>query len=208
VGIGVHNAPRSLDAKLEIRKNVLEFVEPARVFDGFCGPVGEMWSRAWRAADDYVGCDQEWILSDQRKRFVGDVRDVLRAVDLQRWNVFDFDAFGSPWDAMVILAERRRWSPGEIGAVVITDGASMKSKFGQLPKSVANLIGRAEIASGQDNAFSAHDDAMRAWMRRCCLVPAHSWRARGKPNRRGVQMMNYQAVVFRARCGRVQRSVE
>lgn len=125
----VHNAPDAHDAKVELRRRVLSIVKPAHVLDAFCGPDGAMWSGAWREAASYAGCDAEYKWGDPRRRFIGDTYTVLRSIDLQAFNVFDVDTFGCPWTAMLIISARRRWSPGEFGAAVITDGASMDTRF-------------------------------------------------------------------------------
>jgi hypothetical protein len=46
--------------------------------------------------------------------FCADNTRVLRAIDLSRFSIFDFDAYGSPWVQAVILADRRRVARGAI----------------------------------------------------------------------------------------------
>jgi hypothetical protein len=43
----VFSAEAALEKKIELRRHVLEHVNPARVFEGFCG-LGDMWQGAWR----------------------------------------------------------------------------------------------------------------------------------------------------------------
>jgi len=135
----VHNSAGS--PKIELRRRVLEHVKPARVLDVFCGPEGLMWAEAWREAESYVGIDRVWKPEDERRRFVGDNLRILRAIDLAPFNVFDLDAFGSPWKHAVILAERRRWAAGERGALVLTDGGLLGSKLGGKDRGIAELVG-------------------------------------------------------------------
>jgi hypothetical protein len=58
----------------------------------------------------------------------------LRVLDLRQFNVFDFDAFGSPWAQVSTLLSRRLWRRNEIGGLVLTDGSSMKIRYGGLPR--------------------------------------------------------------------------
>src|SRR3990172_2102615 len=101
------NHPASLSAKVELRQRVLEAVQPARVLDLFCGGRS-LWRAVWQYAQDYVPCDvTPWTIAEA-SRFVCDNRRLLRSLDLHSFNVFDLDAFGSPWGQMAIPAARRR----------------------------------------------------------------------------------------------------
>lgn len=90
------NAPGRVKAKIELRGEVLAWIGPdqAQVFDAFSGDGG-MHAAVWHAAAGYVGCDEKWY-RDERTTFVADNRRVMRAIDLARFNVFDFDAYGAP----------------------------------------------------------------------------------------------------------------
>jgi hypothetical protein len=139
-----HNGVLGRQAKIELRQNVLGAVPGARVFDAYCGPVGEMHEAVWHAATAYEGCDKDWRPTDKRRRYVGDAQLVMRSIDLGRFNVFDIDSFGSPWECSLILAARRQWAPGEVGALVVTDGSAQKLKFGfDGERALGQLVGRA-----------------------------------------------------------------
>jgi hypothetical protein len=191
------NARGAHAAKLEMRRRVLEHVHPSRVFDAFCG-LGEMWSGAWSRAEEYIGCDsREWSPEEQHPRIVCDNQLAMRALDLQRFNVFDFDAYGSPWDQMVILASLRSWSPGEQGAVVLTDGSDMKLRWGGLPHSMAKLVGIGTTKSpGAHDAEALQRIALVRWLSSQSLKPLHQWAAQGHGSGKGGQRMTYTAVVF------------
>lgn len=153
-----HNSPGMVEFKAQLRRDVMadlreQGAEEVRVFDAFCGPVGEMFAHAWHEADAYVGCDEDYVFPDLRHRYVGDNRRVMRAIDLSAFNVFDLDAYGSPWEQMVILAARRSWSKGELGAVVLTDSTHAKMNLGGIPKALAFLCG-LESTSGAGTAPS------------------------------------------------------
>jgi hypothetical protein len=190
-----HNGALALPAKVIIRDNVLAAVPTVRVFDAYCGPVGEMHARVWRKAADYVGVDTAWRREDVRRRYVADAALVMRAVDLSHWNVFDIDAFGSPWDLAIILAARRRWAPGELGALVLTDGSDGKMRFGGF-NAMAELVGPAYSKHVRGDLQKS---ALRAWLERAGVVPEHMWNAQGYSGQVGSILMNYTAVVFRGR---------
>lgn len=135
------NHARSKSAKVEMRRRVLAAIgaDQARVFDAFAG-TGEMYREVWRAASAYVGCDLEWF-RDARPAYVADNLRVMRALDLAEFNVFDLDAFGSPWEQALILAARRTVAPGERIGVVLTEGSGMNLKFGGMPHALAQLAG-------------------------------------------------------------------
>ncbi len=188
------NNPSALAAKVKLRLNVLAELNPARVLDCFCG-TGQMFDNAWRQAASYTGCDERpWSPADPVSRFVVDNRRLLRAVDLQAFNVFDLDAYGSPWEQMMIIADRRRWGSGERGAVVLTDGSSLKLRFGEeLPRVFQAMLGES---GGGIPAVSAATLVMErleaAWLQRAGVRLVKAWRAAG----RGTSGMRYSALVI------------
>lgn len=145
-----HNTGRAVHAKVQARLNVLDEIGPERahVFDAYAGP-GEMYRGAWHLAASYVGCDAEWF-PDERRVFVADNQLVLRALDLAGFNVFDLDAFGSPWECATILAARRRVKPGELVGLCLTDGSGLRLKLSGVPHALArlcNISGTIKLAN-------------------------------------------------------------
>lgn len=190
----VDNRPDAHEMKLRLRARVRELVDPIRVFEAFCGPTPDGMSTAWVGAEAHVGCDKRFAWPDPRQRYVGDTRRVMRAIDLQRFNVFDLDAYGSPWTEMLILLARRTWAAGERGALVITDGSGMKTKFGgtNMPRDVAALLGMRSLPP-VDNAEVIHDACTAAWIERAGVRQVQRWRAVSRTS--GLPMV-YSAVVF------------
>jgi hypothetical protein len=127
------NRPHATAAKLQLRRLALDHVgaERAHVLDVYCGVSGVMHDGAWCAAESYAGIDKAYdFKADARRRFVGDSLRVLRNLDLSRFNVFDVDAYGDPFPALTMIARRRRWAPGELGAFVIAHKASSRGSVG------------------------------------------------------------------------------
>jgi hypothetical protein len=182
-----HNSPGLLGTKVDLRRSVLEaFAERqvrTQVFDAFCGPKGEMFDRVWRHADAYEGCDEKWEwATDPRRRFVGDNRRVMRAIDLAPYNIFDFDAFGSPWEQMVILAARRPWAKGELGAIVMTDASHAKMNLGGMPKALAHLVGvttTANMPPSRTTGDTVQALALSSWAERSRVKVIGQRQARG-----------------------------
>jgi len=137
----IDNASRGKSAKIKIRQLVADAVDgPLHVFEAFAG-TGELYRAVWQQrATSYVGCDLRYF-RDGRRVFVADNRRVLRAVDLAAFNVFDLDAYGSPWEQAVIIAARRKLVPGERIGIVVTEGNGLNYKNGVVPHAVSELIG-------------------------------------------------------------------
>lgn len=140
-GKKTHNSASAAHAKVSMRDALMEHIGAAscRVFDAYAGP-GAMHDAVWCRAASYVGCDTEWF-QDARRVFVADNQLVMRAIDLDAFNVFDLDAFGSPWECATILAARRRVSPGEVVGLCLTDGSGLKLKMSGVPHALARLAG-------------------------------------------------------------------
>lgn len=133
------NNPQAFAAKVQIRKAVLAEVGKARVFDAFAG-AGEMFSAVWREAESYTGCDLKWA-RDGRLMFAADNRRVLRAIDLKPFNLFDLDAYGSPWEQTLIIAARRPVKAGERIGLVLTEGNGFAYKSNVMPHAIRLLTG-------------------------------------------------------------------
>lgn len=149
--IAVDNAQGFTPAKLALRRWALDSVSPARVLDVFAGIDGEMHRGVWRDADEYLGIDERWSPDDERNRLVGDSYKILRSIDLARWNIFDIDCYGMPWEALLVIATRRRWATGEVGAVVCTDSA-LRSRFGFASHAQVAAVGLTDRKLGTPSA--------------------------------------------------------
>lgn len=142
----VENDTRGWRAKVEIRQHVLDAIGAAHatVFDAFAGP-GLMHTEVWSKAARYVGCDERWY-ADARCCYVADNRRVLRCIDLRPFTCFDFDAYGSPWEQLLILAARRPLTPGERIGLVFTEGSSLATRQNGLPHAMRQAAGLTKAA--------------------------------------------------------------
>jgi hypothetical protein len=156
VAKGVENSATGKVAKLALRRQALAWIGPreARVFEGYAGN-GAMWRAVWREAAQVTGCDRRVIWDPNRRLYVAPIERVLRAIDLSGFNIFDLDAFGSPWPAAYILSARRKLAAGERCVLITTDGAGIRARFGALEKTFALLAGvSAEQHGAADPAKS------------------------------------------------------
>jgi SAM-dependent methyltransferase len=173
--------PSAQNAKAQIRRNVLQEIGPgtASVFDAFCG-AGQMYRAVWKEAARYIGCDRKWY-RDERMMFVADSRRVMRAIDLSPFSVFDFDAYGAPWEWALILAARRRVQPEERIGLVLTEGSGLKVKLGTLPIALSIASGMKMHLVGGSAAFDQIvNRAVEGIARRMHCRIVKRWEAKGK----------------------------
>lgn len=195
--VQVDNNAHGKTAKVEIRELVLEHVQPARVFDAFCGVDGIMHRAVWHRADAYIGCDLKWDIADERPRYCGDSLRVLRNVDLSPWNVFDIDCYGDPWSALHIIMHRRFWAKGELGAVVFTDGSAARTRFGRSSKAIQKMTGLPEkFAPTHLSAAPISGIAIANWINQQELSIVKRWTAAAR-NSKQFESIRYTGLVFR-----------
>jgi hypothetical protein len=184
-----HEASRA--DKVDLRRRVLDAVG-GRVLDCYAG-TGQMFKEVWcRAAGGYEGIDIRY-LPDEREAFVADNKRVLRNIDLTPFSIFDIDAYGSPWEVVIIICARRKVAPGERVGICITEGSGLKLKFGKLPRAMAKLSNATETLQGAGR--SGKELAARAIIamaRRMNARVEHIWRA----ERSGVAPLIYFGVVL------------
>ena len=135
-GIKTNNA--KTEAKRLIRRKILSSVDNPKVLEVFCG-AGEMYRDVWRDADDYLGIDKVKFF-DERKTICADAIKAVSTIDLSGFNVFDIDAYGSPYDVLKIIIERIDKTKKSYG-FVITDGISMDLRLGRICKGIRHFTG-------------------------------------------------------------------
>lgn len=189
------NNPKAFKAKVAIRQHLLAAIgAKAAVFDAFAGQ-GEMYRAVWSTAVAYTGCDLKHM-RDERMMFAADNRRVLRAIDLAPFNVFDLDAYGSPWEQAIIIADRRPVKAGELVALALTEGAGFAYKSNVMPIAIRVLTGLRPgvvgLAKKQDNVINRAIAGLAKRMR-CDVVSR--WQAEGRTG----ASMRYVGLILRGR---------
>jgi hypothetical protein len=172
-------------AKIIVRQNVLDAIgaDQAQVLDVFAGE-GAMYRAVWHQAASCVGCDKQFFMDD-RLAYVADNRRLLRAIGLDRFSIFDFDSFGSPWQQIYLLAARRHVEPGERIGVVMTEGLGLKENMGGTSKDFAKL---ARIKTHMPGMGAARDQLIERAISEVCRMMSvtieRRWEARGQKGSR------------------------
>jgi hypothetical protein len=185
--VKVDNAKKAVSAKVAIRRNVMAEIGEARVFDAFAGR-GEYYKAVWREAANYTGCDVRYF-PDERRAYVADNKRVLRAIELSEFNIFDLDAYGSPWEQATIIAARRKLAPGERVGMIFTEGMGLKYRMNGVPLAVTHLIG---LKSGMAGLVWQRDQILAAVVseiaKRMGGEVVKRWQAKGKTGQEVVYM--------------------
>lgn len=190
------NHVQAKSAKIEMRRRVLDAIgrERANVFDAFAG-TGVIYRALWHEAAGYTGCDLDWF-RDERLAYVGDNRRVMRSIDLMPFNIFDLDAFGSPWEQVLILIARRPIAPGERIGLLLTDGSGLQMKQGGISHALAQVAGLSGKLNGLHRWQNDVLDRAIAGMATRLNVDIE---ARWQAERKGGASMRYCALVLAGR---------
>lgn len=106
----------NVNLKAELRRQNLP--DGARVLDLFCG-LGEMYRLVYRASTMlYHGVDNRKIHDTDLCTLVNNNIYITRR-DMNQFNVFDLDDYGSPWKQLFLIMERYRQPEATF---FITDG--------------------------------------------------------------------------------------
>lgn len=189
------NSSRFMRHKIALRRGVLARVPNARVLYLFSGR-GNMWKHAWSAAPSYLGVDHRtWRSDEPHRRLMTTALNAIDTLDLQQFNVFDVDVYGDPWVIANAILPKRIWSPGEVGAIVFTDGLSGKIRFGDAPRSVHRLTRVHHDLGLRDVTDDYHRAAANEWMKKSNVRPLWGEMFGGGTGR-GSSVMWYSAHVF------------
>ena len=123
--------------KVTIRHRLLSMIENPSVLECYAGE-GKIYQACYHGLP-YLGIDSKPI-RDGRPLITIDNRKYLRSADLTPFNVFDLDAYGSPWHQFLIILRRRCLSPRERIAVALTDGLDFKMRMSGLPDGMRPLL--------------------------------------------------------------------
>ena len=126
-----------INAKIDLRNNILNLFEEKKVLEVFCGS-GEMYRDVWHVADSYTGVDIKKQF-DERNTICGDALKVVSTIDIDNYNIFDIDAYGSPYEVLNVILNRYQGGSKRL-AFILTDGINMDLKMGRICKGVRSII--------------------------------------------------------------------
>lgn len=152
-GRKVDNHAARAPAKVALRRALLAEIGAgkAHVLDAFAG-AGAMHRAVWHEAASYVGCDLRWFGGERPAHVVDNMR-LLRCLNLDRFTVFDLDAYGSPWKQATIMAARRQLAPGERIGLALTDGSVMRARLGAVPTALAEIAAVSPSLAGANRIW-------------------------------------------------------
>ena len=153
-GVKTNNA--KTNAKTEIRLSVLSEIENPKVLEVFCG-AGEMYKNVWHNSEKYTGIDKVKYF-DERHTICGDAEKAVRLIDVNDYNIFDIDAYGSPYEILDYIVSKIDQENKKIG-FVITDGVNMDLKLGRVCKGLRRFIGYDFHIAKRANVL--HDDFIK-----------------------------------------------
>lgn len=106
---------------------------------------------------------------------------MLRAIQLERFNIFDLDSYNSPWEQAMIIADRRRVRPGELIGIVFTDGSGKTFIANQVPRVIRALTGLRQGTQGMlRNRRGVMDKCIAGVAQRMHCEVVKRWQAHGK----------------------------
>lgn len=133
--------PKTDNSHVELKSHLRRRLLPkdARVLDLFCGR-GEMYHGTYKGrVKEYRGVDKEKV-HDTSLCTIDDNMAWVKTHDIERFNVFDLDDYGSPWDLIYLVMSKAKQK--EI-AMFVTDGLVLRAKMMTSPTkfvSATNLI--------------------------------------------------------------------
>ena len=153
-GVKTNNA--KTDAKQKLRESVFLNMKNSNVLEVYCGS-GEMYNAVWYKAEKYTGIDKVKFF-DKRHTICGDAEKAIRLVDINDYNIFDIDAYGSPYEILDYIVGKIDLKNKKIGFVV-TDGVDMDLKLGRVCKGLRRFIGYDFHIAKRANVL--HDDFIK-----------------------------------------------
>jgi len=154
-GVKTNNA--KINAKEELRK--IDGIKNLSVLDIYCG-AGEMYNKVWKSAKYYEGIDIKEF-DDGRKLYVGDAPHILKKINIDKFDVFDIDAYGSPYECLSIILNKITTKNQK--HFIITDGIDIDLRMGNVEQFFGVLTG---VNSNKiNNIHKIHDQLILALLK-------------------------------------------
>ena len=125
----------NLSAKVALRNHFLrEVSRPADVLECFAGAKREI-SHACYESENVIGLD----IKTSDKTIKIDNKKFIASADLSQYNFFDLDAYGSPYELLLNIFNRRSKIAGEF-VVVLTEGMWLTLNYGSGSKFIRTMM--------------------------------------------------------------------
>lgn len=153
-----------IDAKIKLRQ-VIDCKESS-VLECFCGK-GEMFKAVWKDAHYYEGIDIE-AQNDNRIVHQGDCALILKKINIEKFDVFDIDAYGSPYECLQIIVQKiKKIKKSKMYHFFITDGIEIDLRMGKIENFFGLLAGLK--FKKLNNAHLLHDYFINKIIKNLCV---------------------------------------
>lgn len=182
-------------AKIALRAWLVDQIQPARVLDCFAG-TGQMWRGAYQRTEFYLGLDRKVAPTDARRLIACDSLRYLRDrdVDIARFNLFDLDAYGSPYQHLAIICSRLR-AKSAVG-FVLTSGLGFNAAMNSMETKLLEYVGLEAHRVGRTQHMLREEIESRAIQRALGEAGLKIVEARRAEARKSsVMIMRYTALL-------------
>lgn len=189
---------RCVSTKAELRRWLVKELGGApRILDCFCAR-GEMWREAYDrpGPDRYLGLDRERF-DDERATIVCDSRRFLRHVDanLERFDLFDLDAFGEPLEHLAIICDRLHVAPGRRLGFALTNGTGFAASMNSSSPGLLRFVGMTSRLRGGTAQAQLRDEIISRAVQKCMRMAGLRIVAAREAQKGGGVSMRYQALL-------------
>ena len=121
----------NLNAKISLRNHFLTKIPDLNILECFAGDQRELYHACYEG---------KTVTSLELKKVAGtmtiDNKKFIAAADISKYNFFDLDAYGSPYELMLNIMKKKH---GEY-AIILTDGLARNMAYGSGSKLIQTII--------------------------------------------------------------------
>ena len=121
----------NLEAKISLRNHFLEMIQNPNILEAFAGEHRELYHACY---------EDRQVTSLELKKVAGtltiDNKKFIASADISKYNFFDLDAYGSPYELMLNIMKKKT---GEY-VIILTDGMARNMAYGSGSKLIQTVI--------------------------------------------------------------------
>lgn len=138
------NGKKTNNQNKKVKKELREYlcggnISCLSVLEVFCGD-GQMYKEVWKLSKRYTGIDKVKFFDD-RHTICGDAEKITSNINFFEYDVFDIDAYGSPYNVLYNLLPGIKRANKKQVYFAITDGTNMDLKMGRISRGLRKIIG-------------------------------------------------------------------